>query len=81
MVNWMELEHWALSCIAGSSRMTESQRLRMAYLEELEASRKPLKARLGEAMVRMGARLDPHTVIVEEPADSLYEGRLAAYLR
>ena len=61
--------------------MTDLERATIELLEERAAARKPLRSRLASALVRMGARLDPHTVVVHEGVEPLVEGRLAAYLR
>jgi hypothetical protein len=83
MLNWIEAEEWAKTRFAHVERcMTDLERATLELLAERAAARKPLRARLASAMVRIGARIDPHTVVVHEDADEpLVEGRLAAYLR
>ena len=82
MFNSKELEVWAQRAY-GPQEPTEAERLRLDFIREMDAERRPLRARLGAAFVRLGRRLDPVTSAAEAAAthDILTEGRLAAYLR
>jgi hypothetical protein len=82
MINWIEIEEWARTREDIAAQVTRIDRERIEVLQDHEASRRPVKARVAASLVRIGARLDPKTVVLHESGeDALFEGRLAAYLR
>lgn len=82
MFNWREIEELATARLQQSHRcLSEPERLRIQFLDEIEAARRPLRSRLASALVRIGARLDPHVVVVREADDAVLDGRQAVYLR
>jgi hypothetical protein len=85
MFNWSEIEEISrLRSEQQSQRLSADVLARLELQAELDAARKPLKARLAHTLVRIGARLDPGTVTIHRPIsdhDVLVEGPLSAYLR
>jgi hypothetical protein len=85
MFNWQEVEGLArLRSEQLSQCLSDDEIARLELIAELEAARKPLKARLAHTLVRIGAWLDPGTVTIESPHSDegvLAEGRLSAYFR
>ncbi len=83
MTNWGELEEMARARAAESGRcLTRPERERIELLQEIESSRRPLRRRLGAALLRLAVRLDPQALTDSAFVhDALREGRLAAYLR
>lgn len=81
MINWYEVEAWAAR-FGEIGALTDIERQRIDLLAGIDAARKPLRGRVAAGLVRLGAKLDPKVVLIEESADgALAEGRLAAYLR
>ncbi len=82
MFNWNEIEELARGRQDWlHATLTDQERHLQEFLAERAASRPHLRSRVATALVRLGAHLDPHSVVLHQSEEAQFEGRLAAYLR